>query len=108
MKMVDIEPDDPLLSIKFLKKCGRQYAGDYDLNDPYISPIHGDFKGLPELSVYIGTHDILYPDCCIFEECGIETGNISPSKYYNYVVIRHSCARPTIKPGFCIGERILL
>ncbi|WBW95708.1 alpha/beta hydrolase [Oceanirhabdus sp. W0125-5] len=73
-KMVDIEPDDPLLSIEFVKKCGRQYAGDYDLNDPYISPIHGDFKGLPELSVYIGTHDILYPDCCIFEELAKKQG----------------------------------
>ena len=73
-KMVDIEPDDPILTIEFIKKCGRQYGGDFNLETPYISPIHGDFNELPDISVYIGTHDILYPDCCIFKELAHEQG----------------------------------
>lgn len=81
-KMVDIEPDDPMLSIEFIKKCGRQYAGDFNLETPFISPIHGDFRGLPGISVYIGTHDILYPDCCIFKDLAEEQGvNINFVEY---------------------------
>ena len=39
--------DDPLLSSEGLRETALLYAGDEDLHNPYISPLYGDFTGLP-------------------------------------------------------------
>lgn len=57
-----IAPHDPMLAVRGLQEAGRLYAGDLSLNHPYISPLHADLYGLPPLTIYAGTHDILYPD----------------------------------------------
>src|SRR3712207_2920346 len=38
------------------------YAAGHDLADPYISPIHGDFRGLPPAILTSGTRDLLLSD----------------------------------------------
>ena len=40
----------------------RIWAADKPLNDPLISPIYGDFAGLGKISIFIGTHEGLFPD----------------------------------------------
>lgn len=57
-----IEPFDPMLATPGLQEAGRLYAGDIALDDPYISPLHAELSGLPPMTIYAGTHDILYPD----------------------------------------------
>jgi monoterpene epsilon-lactone hydrolase len=57
-----IEPLDPMLATPGLQEAGRLYAGDIALDDPYISPLHAQLSGLPPMTIYAGTHDILYPD----------------------------------------------
>jgi acetyl esterase/lipase len=37
----------------------RLYAGDYDLNDPLISPVYGDFNGFPPTLLVTGTRDLM-------------------------------------------------
>ena len=57
-----IAPIDPMLALIGLQEAGRLYAGDTPLDHPYISPLHADLSGLPAMTIYAGTHDILYPD----------------------------------------------
>ena len=57
-----IDPKDPILNIDALKKAGKLYQGALDLKDPKLSPLYGDLKNLPPVTVFSGTHDLLYPD----------------------------------------------
>ncbi len=41
-----------------LEGAARLYAGDYDLKDPLISPIYGDFQGFPPTFLVTGTRDL--------------------------------------------------
>lgn len=58
-----IAKKDSLLAPKGLKQaaslwCSAQFKED----DPCLSPIYGDFTGIPDTLVLIGTHEIFYPD----------------------------------------------
>jgi len=57
-----IEKDDKALNPISLRKAGEIYAGEMDTQDPRVSPIFGDFQGLPQLSIFTGTHEIFDAD----------------------------------------------
>ena len=57
-----ILPHDRMLHPEPLVEFARFYAGDWDLKDQRVSPLFGNFDALPPISIFIGTHDILYPD----------------------------------------------
>jgi len=58
----EIEPRDRMLSIPGLVESGRTYAGELPVSDPRVSPIHGDLNGLPPVTVFTGTDDLVNPD----------------------------------------------
>jgi acetyl esterase/lipase len=58
----DIEARDPMLGANWLREVGRWWAGDDDPETPLVSPLFGDFTGLPDIQIHIGTHDLLWPD----------------------------------------------
>ncbi len=41
-----------------LAAAAQLYAGDYDLKDPLISPVYGDFHGFPPTFLLTGTRDL--------------------------------------------------
>ena len=53
---------DALLSPEFLRNCCRMYAGEHDLNDPYLSPLTADLRGLPPILIQVGEDEILLDD----------------------------------------------
>lgn len=53
---------DSLLSKRVLITAGKYYANGADTKLPEISPIYGNFEGLAQMHVFIGTHDILAAD----------------------------------------------
>ncbi|HEX5762638.1 MAG TPA: alpha/beta hydrolase fold domain-containing protein [Solirubrobacterales bacterium] len=57
-----IEPRDAMLGIPGLREAGRAYAKGLPLEDPRVSPIHGEMGGLPPLSTFVGSEDLLNPD----------------------------------------------
>jgi acetyl esterase/lipase len=59
---------DPALDIGRLRVAGRHYAGGDPLDNPLISPGLGKIAGLPPLSIYTGTHDVLNPDTRAFRD----------------------------------------
>lgn len=61
-EIVDIDKKDKSLGIEGLRMAGKAYAADLSTNDPRVSPIYGEFSGLPPIHLFIGTHDLFLPD----------------------------------------------
>ncbi len=52
---------DPWLKLTKLRLYGGWWAGEDDVDRPEVSPVHGDFSGLPPTLVLCGTRDLLLP-----------------------------------------------
>ncbi len=52
----------------------RFYVGDNDLNNPFISPLFGDLKGLPPIFINAGDADELFDDGRKFYEKALDEG----------------------------------
>ena len=50
------------LSRDGLSRSALAYAGDHDLTDPLVSPLHGTFADFPPTLIIVGTHDCLLDD----------------------------------------------
>lgn len=61
------EEKDPTLSVMGLLYAGKRYAGALDVKDPKVSPIYGGLDNLGRMLVFVGTHELFYPDCRDFE-----------------------------------------
>jgi epsilon-lactone hydrolase len=57
-----IEPRDSILQLRGIRDAGKIYACDLPLDDPRVSPLHGDWAGLPHVLMYGGADDILVTD----------------------------------------------
>jgi len=87
-----IEKQDALLDRAGLIRASREYAGDTDAGHYQLSPVNGPLEGLPPVSLFIGTHDILYPDVLklkrLLLEKGVEVNYYEfPKMIHDWVVI---------------------
>lgn len=53
---------DPVLDAEYLERMITNYAEGYELSDPYISPLFGDFSGFPPVYIQAGGNEILLSD----------------------------------------------
>jgi acetyl esterase/lipase len=53
---------DPLLPPKAIKFYNTAYVGRNDAHDPLISPVFGDWRGLPPLLIHAGEDEVLRQD----------------------------------------------
>ncbi|KAA9155856.1 alpha/beta hydrolase [Microbacterium lushaniae] len=53
---------DPSVTAEGLARRARDYASEADLRDALISPVFGDFSGLPPLLVQVGGNEVLLDD----------------------------------------------
>ena len=84
VKYLQIEPI--LKDLDGIHKIGEIYTeGDY--KNPLVSPYYGDFSGIKDLNIFIGTNDILYPDCEKFRQ-KLEKNKI-PNKFFVYQNMCH-------------------
>jgi alpha/beta hydrolase fold len=70
-------PRDAMLAIPGLVEAGRAYAGELPLDDPRVSPIHGDMSDLPPITAFSGTADLLNPDSHLRREACVRAGTPS-------------------------------
>ena len=56
---------DPALGVE-VREFGESWAGDLDIKDYMISPLFGDVSQLPQTTIFVGTHEIIYPDIINF------------------------------------------
>lgn len=59
---------DPMLKVDELKIDAEYWANKTDLHDYRLSPIYGDITKLNEIYLFVGTHEIFYPDVTSFYE----------------------------------------
>lgn len=65
--IAELAPKDPILGVEPLRRAAKAYAGGTQLSDYLLSPIKGDLHGLGEVSLLIGTNDILLADARKFK-----------------------------------------
>lgn len=63
-----IEDLDPQLSVVALKEMGNLWAGKSSLKNPLVSPLYGDVSVLKNVVLFVGTHELLLPDCHVFRD----------------------------------------
>jgi acetyl esterase/lipase len=78
---------DPFLNVEALRSAGRAWAGRSNPRRMEISPIYGHFEGLPPMSLFVGTKDLLLADCRRFRELCAVTG--AQLDYYEYEGMLH-------------------
>lgn len=64
-EIADVERTDPWLTRRGLLAAGKAWSRGADPKLPELSPVHGDLAGLPPMTVYVGTRDILWPDAIV-------------------------------------------
>ncbi len=88
--------EDRLLDLEALITAGKAYARNLNPRDYRVSPIYGDFQGLPRISLFIGTSELLLPDARKFRELMDEGG--FPLNYYEYPHMFHAWVTITSLP----------
>ncbi|WP_042349234.1 alpha/beta hydrolase fold domain-containing protein [Bacillus massiliigorillae] len=61
-EIADIEPYDFFLTKSGLIEVGRLYAGGDDPLSHLLSPMYGELQGLSDITLFMGSHDILVAD----------------------------------------------
>ena len=56
------QPLDPMITAASAAAVAKRWSGDLDIHDPKVSPIYGDMTGLRNVTVFLGTDEVLYPD----------------------------------------------
>jgi acetyl esterase/lipase len=59
---------DPFVNASGLFFMANLYVGDEDPQNPYISPLYADLKGLPPLLIQVGSAEVLLNDSTRFAE----------------------------------------
>lgn len=81
------EQRDKILNLTGLKIAGENYADDLGITDFRVSPMYGDFSNLGEISIFIGTNDILIADARKLKQM-LEEQQID-YKYFEYPKMFH-------------------
>ena len=79
----EVAGSDVILEVESLKTLGKRYAKDLDLKDFRCSPLYGDLSGVGETALFIGTHDVLYPQAKSLKD------KMSGIAYYEYEGMMH-------------------
>lgn len=64
----EIEKRDTILNKEALRLAGIAYSGNDGINSYLVNPIEGDVSTLKNIKIFIGTEDILNPDCHLLKE----------------------------------------
>lgn len=59
---------EPMLHLELVKVHGQYWAGHADTRHWQVSPLFGDMTGLPPVTVYCGTRELLCPDIRLAQE----------------------------------------
>ncbi|WP_415669326.1 alpha/beta hydrolase fold domain-containing protein, partial [Streptobacillus ratti] len=62
------EKVDPWLKYSKLTVAAKYWSGGENLKDSRLSPIYGDVSALKNLTIFMGTRDILYPDVMLLSD----------------------------------------
>lgn len=84
----DIDPSDSFLGVEGLQLAGKAYAGDTNFHHYLLSPINGPLEGLGEISVFMGSREILVADARKLKAMADEKG--IPLSYHEFPGMFHT------------------
>lgn len=87
-EIAEFDKIDPFLGVEGLKYGGAAYARDVDPKSYLVSPVYGSLKDLAPVTLFIGTRDILYPDCLKLRDQAADEG--VPLDYREYDQMVHN------------------
>jgi len=87
-----VQKKDVSLRAEDLVMAGKAWAGKSDPANYLVSPVNGSLEGLPKISIFIGTDDILFPDCkklkVLLEQKGIAVNYFEyPKMFHDWVML---------------------
>jgi len=82
-----LEKDDQMLEITACRNAGKLFAKDIADDDYRVSPIYGNVNGLGKISIFTGTHDLLFVDNIKLK--GILEENKIDFNFYEYPGMFH-------------------
>lgn len=107
-RIKEIEQFDHILSVESLTIAGDLYAGGDDKSEFLLSPINGPLTGIGEILIFIGTHDILWPDCLKLKNKAQEIGeSLSLFEYFELPHTFMLFPIPTSKDVICKIKKVL-
>jgi len=86
-EMLEVDKYDPLINIEAIQRAGRLWAKNTDVNHFLVSPVNGDVEGLPKISIFTSSYDVLEPDTRKFKERCEQKG--IPINYFEYPKMVH-------------------
>lgn len=86
---VELVAQDPISSVEGFATLAALYAPGRDLRDPSISPLFGDFAGLPPLLVQVGAEELVLDDATRIVARAREAGGSAeletwPEMFHNF------------------------
>ncbi|WP_323702548.1 alpha/beta hydrolase fold domain-containing protein [Mammaliicoccus sp. Dog046] len=63
-----LQQNDPLLTVEGLKFAGDLWCGHTSKDHYLLSPINGNLEGMPPMTIFVGTREILLPDIRSFKD----------------------------------------
>ncbi|MFT2708038.1 alpha/beta hydrolase fold domain-containing protein [Clavibacter zhangzhiyongii] len=70
-----IQPTDPWLAVDGMRAAVESWRGELPVEDPRVSPLRGSLAGLGRITVFTGTHDILFADARALERKAAAAGH---------------------------------
>ena len=65
---------DPVLAREYIDRMVKAYAEGFDLTDPLISPLFGNFAGFPPTYIQVGENEILLSDSVRLKQALTDAG----------------------------------
>ena len=67
-EITDYADADPMLTVTMGKMSGEAWAGKLPTDDWLVSPINGDLSQLHNVTIFVGTRELFYPDDTLLYE----------------------------------------
>lgn len=82
-----LEKVDLMIGIYGAREFGKLYAGNTDRRNYLLSPIYGEITGLADITLFIGTRELIVPDARKFKTMAQKQG--IEIQYYEYKGMNH-------------------
>ena len=83
----ELEKVDPMLGIVGAQELGRMWANDLDLKDYRVSPLNGELKDIGQITLFVGTGELLLVDARMLLNRANEEG--VEIYYFEYPKMNH-------------------
>lgn len=102
--MMRYQDSDPMILMQRLQVITGRWADNLPLNHPWVSPVFGCLEGIGEITLFVGTNEILIADARMLKK-RLEDNNIR-FNYHEVHDMFHTFAMFPVKEGFLALKEI--